>query len=313
MRKPFFLAAAVAFFAAASLPVRAAEIVVFENAGFRGQSRRITDEVPNLRDLRFNDRISSFRILSGVWEVCRDADFRGQCETFDRDVPNLDRHGWNDAISSLRPLRRREERPDRWDRDRPVPPPPVPPSYEPPSYAPRIVVFEGRGFNGNRRVFTSDVYNLSDLDFNDRIESVSVEGGVWELCSDSGYRGRCELIDADVWDLEELDFGRTVSSLRPAAPESAGPRRSERGPLTIFADADFRGVARSLWRDVPDLRDIGFQNTISSVRVAGGAWELCEAPGYRGRCIVVRGDERNLRDLGFNDRVSSIRRVRRRD
>jgi hypothetical protein len=316
--------------AAAALAARtasAAEIVVYERADFRGESRRVTSEVSNMRDLHFNDRVSSFRIVSGAWEICTDADFRGRCEVVDRDTPNLAARGWNDAISSMRPVLRREERPgdarygdrdsDR-DRDRDRDRERVgdrdrgrrdPRWVPPPDAAPEIVVFDRPEFSGNRRLFRTDVPNLNDLDFNDRIESLQVNGGVWEACADAGFRGRCEFFEADEPALRGLGFDRSISSLRPVAA-SAIPARGERGPITIFQDRDFRGAARRIWRDVPDLRVIGFDRAISSVRVAGDGWELCEEPYYRGRCVLLRSDEGNLRDLGFNDRASSLRRVR---
>lgn len=80
-------------------------ITVFEDALYRGTSETFNREIPDLRNSRLNDRISSIRIR-GPWEVCTDAYFRGQCEVIREDVWNLEQWRLNDRISSMRPLAR---------------------------------------------------------------------------------------------------------------------------------------------------------------------------------------------------------------
>lgn len=81
-------------------------ITVFDNANYRGESRRFDEADSNLGRTPMNDRISSMRV-QGRWEVCTDANFRGQCRIIDGDVRDLGRGGFNDRISSLRPVGRR--------------------------------------------------------------------------------------------------------------------------------------------------------------------------------------------------------------
>ncbi len=81
-------------------------ITVFDNANYRGESRRFDEADSNLGRTPMNDRISSMRV-QGRWEVCTDANFRGQCRIIDGDVRNLGSTGFNDRISSLRPVGRR--------------------------------------------------------------------------------------------------------------------------------------------------------------------------------------------------------------
>ncbi len=45
-------------------------IILYEDTGFRGREVRVTGDVRNLDSVRFNDRASSFRIVSGEWELC---------------------------------------------------------------------------------------------------------------------------------------------------------------------------------------------------------------------------------------------------
>jgi hypothetical protein len=82
----------------------AATITVWEHENFGGASRVIESSVSQLDSAGWNDRISSLRIDSGQWEVCRDNDFRN-CRTFSGgEVAKLASTGWNDTISSLRPV-----------------------------------------------------------------------------------------------------------------------------------------------------------------------------------------------------------------
>ena len=80
-------------------------ITIYTDANFRGSSQIVRNEIANLGNTGFNDRISSME-LQGPWEVCTDANFRGQCQVIDSSVRNLDRWGLNDRISSMRPARR---------------------------------------------------------------------------------------------------------------------------------------------------------------------------------------------------------------
>lgn len=82
---------------------RAVEITVWDSTGFRGASATFDRTVRNLDDLGWNDRISSVRIDSGRWELCRENDFR-TCQTLSAEAIEALGPGWNDAISSLRPV-----------------------------------------------------------------------------------------------------------------------------------------------------------------------------------------------------------------
>lgn len=82
--------------------------------------------------------------------------------------------------------------------------------------------------------------------------------------------------------------------------------------ITVFRDENFRGENATFRQDVPDLRQYGLNDRITSLRVAPGEyWEGCESPNYQGRCQVFSGDERDLGRVGWSDKISSLRRVRR--
>ena len=99
-------AAVASLLAAAAIPAMAgaAQITVWQDYDFGGGSTSFTSATPQLAS-GWNDRISSLRVNSGTWEVCRDWDY-GNCRVLGPGTAELSRldSGWNDSISSLRPV-----------------------------------------------------------------------------------------------------------------------------------------------------------------------------------------------------------------
>lgn len=80
--------------------------------------------------------------------------------------------------------------------------------------------------------------------------------------------------------------------------------------ITFFERENFRGRSVGVDAQVSRMRDVGFDDRASSVEVTGQRWEVCEDPGYGGRCRVLRpGSYPSLQSMGLNDRISSARVV----
>ena len=80
--------------------------------------------------------------------------------------------------------------------------------------------------------------------------------------------------------------------------------------VVFYENEDFGGRTFSTEDAVPNLRDHGFNDRASSIRVERGRWEVCENSGFGGRCVLLRsGNYPNLAAVGLQDRVSSVRRV----
>ncbi|MFB9243331.1 beta/gamma crystallin family protein [Massilia antarctica] len=85
-----------------------AEVVLSEHSNFRGREKHLYGSEPNLSapDKHFfNDRVSSFVVVSGRWKVYRDSNYRGPASC----VFGPGRYTWveaagipNDSISSVR-------------------------------------------------------------------------------------------------------------------------------------------------------------------------------------------------------------------
>ena len=84
----------------------------------------------------------------------------------------------------------------------------------------------------------------------------------------------------------------------------------DRGSLTVYRDANFRGASSRFDGPVPNLANSGFNDAISSMQFRG-EWEACTDANYRGQCQTFRDDVRNLARWGINDRISSLRPLRR--
>ncbi len=85
----------------------------------------------------------------------------------------------------------------------------------------------------------------------------------------------------------------------PLQPQAVGPQHE----IIIYRDRNFDGPAVAIPQDEPNLRLVW---TVSSVRVRGGTWQLCERPNYHGTCLTVSASKSNLNRL----RVQSARMIR---
>jgi len=198
-------------------------------------------------------------------------------------------------------------------------------------------------FGGRCEVFDEGRSNLQGTPFQDAISSrrpVRSGGGGdggwgggggggsdWQrigsaVFTDKNYRGRSWVFSDDIRDLGRMGLNNQVSSIRVYG-----------GRWRICRERDFRGCVE-IRGDVPNLRDVGFNDMVSSIQEighGGGGWGgsgggpgggsggnwggggpgdqavLFEERGFRGRSITISGSASNLRHLGFNDKAMSIR------
>jgi hypothetical protein len=192
-----------------------------------------------------------------------------------------------------------------------------------------MTIFADSNFRGNRVTLQRDARNLGEFGFNDRVSSLVIRSGTWQLCQDANFRGRCAELGPGEY--RQLPFNDAVSSIREITRGGGGPGRGpDRGDydgrddrdgrggwdrggrggpdVEVFADRDFRGGGTAVSRDERSLTNIGFNDRISSIVIREGRWEFCEHADFRGQCVVYGPGRYSTIDL--NDRISSIRRVR---
>jgi len=102
-------AAAIVTIGAAAQAQRRPQIILYQEDNFRGAELAVDGPVTRLSDLRFEDRASSVRVLSGSWELCDKDGFGGRCVTITRDVNKLNSLAMDDRASSVRPLNARSD------------------------------------------------------------------------------------------------------------------------------------------------------------------------------------------------------------
>jgi len=178
MKKRTFLAFALLLGAASA---SAAELTLFGQRDFNGRRFKSNDSITNLDRSGFNDRASSVIIREGVWQLCDDAWFRGNCVTLQPGrYPSLREMGLDNRVSSAREMGGFGAPPGaghdegRWGRGA------------------RAVLYSNPQFRGERYVVDGDyLRNLGDTNFNDRAQSLRVEGGYWIFCSDADFQGAC--------------------------------------------------------------------------------------------------------------------------
>ena len=84
--------------------------------------------------------------------------------------------------------------------------------------------------------------------------------------------------------------------------------------VTFYERDNFQGDSFTTRRQIVDFGRFGFNDSASSVVVAGESWEVCEDVRFGGRCVVLRpGQYPSLRAMGLNNRISSVQAVTRVD
>ena len=294
------LIAGLGLFAACSA-AQAAEITLYEHAGFAGAQLTLRGWTPNIAGTGFNDRASSIVVSSGRWEVCTDADFKGTCTTFTRgEYPALDA-SLNDRVSSAREIGSYgDRRGSYFDYGRGA-----------------IQLFGRPDFNGATLKLEADASSLGQSGFNDRASSVVVTFGTWELCSDDNFRGDCRTYAPGRY--PDLGYGmaRQVSSARllrspndaPAVISPGVPMPgNSTGRAILYDERGLRGASLAVSGPVADLDRSNFNDAAASLYVESGTWVACRDSYFRGDCRSFGpGRYDDLGAIGFDRMISSIR------
>jgi hypothetical protein len=78
--------------------------------------------------------------------------------------------------------------------------------------------------------------------------------------------------------------------------------------ITFYEHGNFRGESFVINQSVGNLQGVN-NNRASSAVVRGEAWEVCDGPGFSGRCVILQpGQYPSLGGQGMNDNVTSVRR-----
>lgn len=100
-----------------------------------------------------------------------------------------------------------------------------------------------------------------------------------------------------------------IAAIGAAITMPAAAQRVSHGEAIVYKDPGFRGPALVISGAEPNLAEVRFNDTISSIRVRG-SWELCVDPNFRGKCTIINGSEDRLSYIRMNDNITSLRPVR---
>ncbi|MGZ5131353.1 MAG: beta/gamma crystallin-related protein [Caldimonas sp.] len=280
---------------------QAAEITLYEHAGFAGAQLTLRGWTPDISRVGFNDRASSIVVTSGRWELCSDADFKGTCATFTRgEYPTLEGR-LNDRISSAREVGSYGDRRGGYAE-----------------YGRGAVqLFSRPNFAGSSLKLEADAPSLNQSNFNDRAASLIVTQGTWELCVDDNFAGDCRSYTPGSY--PELGFGldKSVSSARlvrsandaPAVISPGAPMPAPGGGRAIlYNERGLRGASLAVSGPVADLERANFNDATASLYVESGTWVACRDSYFRGDCRSFGpGRYDDLGSVGFDRMISSIR------
>ena len=194
-----------------------------------------------------------------------------------------------------------------------------------------LTLYSRDDYHGRSHTVRDAVADLEDVRFNDTTQSIRVRSGRWEACEEADFRGACFLLEAGEY--PSLDgHANKITSLREVRGGWDGhpgrdrdrdrdhrwerdrerghlPGRSLGGELTFYTRDDFAGRSLTVRNGAADLRERDFNDTVQSVRVRSGYWEVCEDVDFRGRCRTLGpGEYASLERM--SNRISSVREVR---
>ncbi len=234
--------------------------------------------------------------------VFADPDFEGRSASFQDEAPDLRGYGLNDEISSIRI--------------------PAGQSWE---------ICQDINFGNRCQVVTRSIANLRSIGWDDRISSMRRVGGGFgrgsrgpafpgggfgggvTVFTEADYEGESASFRGDTPDLQGYGLNDQISSIRIPPGES----------WEVCQDVQYANRCQILTRSVANLRSIGWDNRISSLRrVSGGrgfGGGSNPGAGFSGGVTVFRdtnfrGESASFREatpdlvpFGLNDDISSIR------
>jgi hypothetical protein len=98
-----------------------------------------------------------------------------------------------------------------------------------------------------------------------------------------------------------------VARGRRGSPSGQAPPPQTTAGITLFSKEKFTGERREFSKEEPDLRNVDFNDTARSLKLAAGqTWQVCAEINFVD-CKVVNRDWGDLRGLSMSQTISSVR------
>jgi len=116
--------------------------------------------------------------------------------------------------------------------------------------AAEVTFFTQDGFQGRNFTANQTIPNLDRTGFNDRISSVIVRSGAWEVCTDAGFEGLCVVLRPGRYPtLAAAGIEDSISSIRPARRQHYGQNYRSDSYAFQGGDNRFRDNDRYQYRE----------------------------------------------------------------
>lgn len=176
-----------------------------------------------------------------------------------------------------------------------------------------LKLYSKKHYEGHSIKIRSDQRNLAAVGFNDRVSSLEIKKGAWQLCSGTDYDGKCVTLDPGRYrSLEDLGLEDRISSVRRVGSGHWGHDSNGEGhrdAVVLYKKEDFNGESQTIYDQESDLHDVGFNDKASSVEIRYGRWDFCSRANFQGDCVTLGpGRYSSLKRMGLNNEVSSVRR-----
>ncbi|NXS98402.1 EDSP protein, partial [Jacana jacana] len=170
------------------------KIIIYEHVNFQGYSKEFTGDVANLKNVDWNDCISSVKVIGQPWVAYEHINYTGQLMVFEEGEHRSVGKEMNDKISSLQLITEDLRNP-------------------------QITLYEHAQYQGKSRVIREPT-NLSRGHDNDIMSSHKVQRGVWLLCEHSDGSGICCIAreHEHLPNYKAINLNDKLSFLRPLLP-----------------------------------------------------------------------------------------------
>lgn len=89
---------------------------------------------------------------------------------------------------------------------------------------PRAVLFVKDDFQGRSVLVDHPIRKLTHRDIDDKVSSIRILSGTWQVCVDDDFGGRCEVLDRSIRRLTDINMDDRISSIRPVGPRGRWDR-----------------------------------------------------------------------------------------
>lgn len=189
-----------------------------------------------------------------------------------------------------------------------------------------LTLFEDDNFRGRAVTVRETTDDLSRVGFNDKVSSIMVRSGTWDVCTDAGFRGNCKTLTPGEY-RSMPGMNDAISSVREVGrndgrgdgrgdghrPDWGHGNDGRRASLEVYSGAGQNGGSARLDRDNDNFATIGFNDRTTSIVIGNGYWQLCSDANYQGTCRVFGPGRHDDLGRGLDGKVSSARMVDERE